>query len=277
MSIGDKIALNNGIWIPPLGLGVYQSGRGRATENAVTWALGAGYRHVDTAAMYGNEAEVGAALRRAFADGLVAREDVFVTTKLWNSDHRYDEALRAFDASHRRLGLDQIDLFLLHWPVPHRRQHSWRALERILGEGHCRAIGVSNFMVHHLEEILNQAKVSPAVNQIELHPWCQQRDVVAFCNAHQIAVVAYSPLTKGLKLGDPGLTTMAGEVRRSPAQILLRWSLQKGFVTIPKSARNERIIENAAIFDFSLSAELMARLDSFDRDHHVTWDPRSEP
>lgn len=277
MSIGDKIALNNGISIPRLGLGVYQSGRGRATENAVTWALEAGYRHVDTAAMYGNEAEVGAALKRAFASGLVAREDVFVTTKLWNSDHGYDEALRAYDASHRRLGLDQIDLFLLHWPVPHRRRHSWRALERILGEGRCRAIGVSNFMVHHLEEILSHAKVPPAVNQIELHPWCQQRDVVAFCNAHQIAVVAYSPLTKGVKLGDPGLTTMAGEVRRSPAQVLLRWSLQKGFVTIPKSARKERIIENAAIFDFSLGAELMARLDSFDREHHVTWDPRSEP
>src|SRR6516225_10053683 len=139
MSIGDKIALNDGLWIPRLGLGGYQSGRGRATENAVTWALEAGYRHVDTAAMYGNETEVGAALRRAFAAGLVRREDVFVTTKLWNSDHGYDETLRGFDASYRRLGLDRIDLFLLHWPVPDRRLDSWRALERILGEGRCRA------------------------------------------------------------------------------------------------------------------------------------------
>jgi methylglyoxal/glyoxal reductase len=277
MTHADTIALNNGISIPRLGLGVYQSGRGRATENAVSWALDAGYRHVDTAAMYGNETEVGAALKRAFATGSVRREEVFVTTKLWNSDHGYDEALRAFDASHRRLGLDQVDLFLLHWPVPQRRLHSWRALERILGEGRCRAIGVSNFMVPHLEQLLSHAKVPPAVNQIELHPWCQQRDVVAFCNAHDIAVVAYSPLTKGMKLNDRGLAAIAREARRTPAQILLRWSLQKGFVTIPKSVKKERIIENAAIFDFSLGAEPMARLDSFNQEHHVTWDPRSEP
>jgi methylglyoxal/glyoxal reductase len=277
MTPADKIALNNGISIPRLGFGVYQLGRGRATENAVSWALEVGYRHVDTAAMYGNETEVGTALKRAFATGLVSREEVFVTTKLWNSDHGYDEALRAFDASHRRLGLDQIDLFLLHWPVPHRRLHSWRALERILAEGRCRAIGVSNFMVRHLEEILPHAHVPPAVNQIELHPWCQQQDVVAFCNAHDIAVVAYSPLTKGVKLGDSRLTSLAREVRRTPAQVLLRWSLQKGFVTIPKSANKERIIENAAISGFSLTVEQMARLDSFNKEHHVTWDPRSEP
>src|SRR5689334_212643 len=152
MNLSAAIALNNGLSIPQLGLGVYQSGRGRATEDPVTWALAAGYRHVDTAAMYGNEREVGAALQRAVAAGSVRREDVFVTTKLWNSDHGYDEALRGFDQSYRRLGLEQIDLFLLHWPVPERRLHSWRALERILGDGRCRAIGVSNFMVHHLEE-----------------------------------------------------------------------------------------------------------------------------
>ena len=277
MSPSDKIVLNNSISIPRLGLGVYQSGRGRASENAVTWALEAGYRHVDTAAIYGNEMEVGAALKRAFATGLVRREEVFVTTKLWNSDHGYDEALRAFDASYRRLGLDQIDLFLLHWPVPNRRLLSWRALERILSEGRCRTIGVSNFMVHHLEELLGHAKVPPAVNQIELHPWCQQRDTVAFCNAREIAVVAYSPLTKGMKLNDRRLATVAREARRTPAQVLLRWSLQKGFVTIPKSAKRQRIIENAAVFDFSLGAEQMAMLDSFNEERHVTWDPRTEP
>src|SRR5215472_15827547 len=165
MSTSTSVVLANGISIPQLGLGVYQTGRGRASEDAVTWALETGYRHIDTAAMYGNEAEVGAALERAIAAGLVRREDVFVTTKLWNSDHGYDEALRAFDASHRRLGLAQIDLFLLHWPVPERRLHSWRALERIVGEGRCRAIGVSNFMVHHLEELLRHAKIQPVVNQ----------------------------------------------------------------------------------------------------------------
>jgi diketogulonate reductase-like aldo/keto reductase len=276
MNPSATIALGNGISIPQLGLGVYQSGRGRATEDAVTWALAAGYRHVDTASMYGNETEVGTALRRAFATGSVRREDVFVTTKLWNSDHGYDEALRAFDASSRRLGLEQIDLFLLHWPVPERRLDSWRALERIIGEGRCRAIGVSNFMVRHLEDLLSHAKVPPAVNQIELHPWCQQRDVVAFCETHGITVVAYSPLTKGMKLRDPHLAAVAREAHRTPAQILLRWSVQRHFITIPKSAKRERIIENAAIFDFALSAEQMATLDRFNQERHVTWDPRDE-
>jgi diketogulonate reductase-like aldo/keto reductase len=276
MNPSDTITLSSGISIPRLGLGVYQSGRGRGTEDAVGWALEAGYRHVDTAALYGNETEVGAALKRAFATGLVRREQVFVTTKLWNGDHGYDEALRAFDASFRRLGLDQIDLFLLHWPVPGRRLHSWRALERIIGEGRCRAIGVSNFMVHHLEELLRHAKTPPAVNQIELHPWCQQREVVAFCQAHGIAVVAYSPLTKGVKLNDPRLAAVARQAHRTPAQVLLRWSLQKSFVAIPKSAKRERIVENAAIFDFVLTAEQMATLDRCNEEHHVTWDPRDE-
>ena len=276
MGPSDKVTLNNGCSIPCLGLGVYQLGRGRATENAVNWALEAGYRHVDTASMYGNETEVGAALKRAFAAGLVRREDVFVTTKLWNSDHGYDEALRGFDVSLRRLGLDQIDLFLLHWPVPERRLQSWRALEHIIGEGRCRAIGVSNYMVHHLEELMSRARIPPAVNQIELHPWCQQRDVVTYCEVHGIAVVAYSPLAKGTKLRDQHLATIAHEVHRTPAQILLRWSLQKHFITIPKSAKRERIIENAAIFDFALNAEQMTALDHLNEERHVTWDPRDE-
>jgi diketogulonate reductase-like aldo/keto reductase len=274
MQLSSTVTLNGGVAIPRLGLGVYQSGR--ATGDAVRWALEAGYRHFDTAAMYGNEADVGAALRRAIAAGQVRREEVFVTTKLWNTDHGYDEALRAFDASARRLGLDYVDLFLLHWPVPERRLRSWRALERILAEGRCRAIGVSNFMIRHLEELLAHAQSPPAVNQIELHPWCQQRDVVAFCEDRGIAAVAYSPLTKGLRLRDPRLAAVAREVGRTPAQVLLRWSLQKGFVTIPKSARRERIIENAAIFDVALGTESMATLDGFNEEHHVTWDPRGE-
>ncbi len=277
MKITDMVALNNGTAIPRFGLGVYQSGSGRATEDAVRWALEAGYRHVDTASMYRNETEVGTALRRAIDEGVVRREDVFVTTKLWNSDHGYDEALRAFDASFRRLGLDYIDLFLLHWPVPQRRRHSWRALERIVGEGRCRAIGVSNYMVRHLEELLGHASVPPAVNQIELHPWCQQREVDAWCKARGIAVVAYSPLTKGLMLTDKRLAAVARSVGRTPAQVLLRWSLQKDFVTIPKSTRRERIVENAAIFEFTLGPEAMKSLDDLDEERHVTWDPRDEP
>jgi diketogulonate reductase-like aldo/keto reductase len=274
MDIASTLPLPSSVAIPRFGLGVYQAGR--RTEEAVGWAIEAGYRHVDTASMYGNEAEVGAAIRRAEAAGRVRRGEVFVTTKLWNSDHGYDEALRAFDASARRLGLDHVDLFLLHWPVPERRLQSWRALERILAEGRCRAIGVSNFMVRHLEELLAKCNSPPAVNQVELHPWCQQRDVVAFCEARDIAVVAYSPLTKGLRLRDPRLAAVAREVGRTPAQVLLRWSLQKGFVTIPKSARRERILENAAIFDFALGAEPMAALDGLNEERHVTWDPRDE-
>ncbi|HLJ65259.1 MAG TPA: aldo/keto reductase [Stellaceae bacterium] len=274
MTFIDPLTLNNGVAIPRLGLGVYQSGR--ATGEAVGWAIAAGYRHVDTAAMYGNEAEVGAALRQAIAAGQITREEIFVTTKLWNSDHGFDEALRAFDASHRRLGFDRIDLFLIHWPVPERRRHSWRALERILEDGRARAIGVSNYTVSHLEALLADAKIPPAVNQIELHPWCQQRETVAFCQKHKIAITAYSPLTKGMRLDDRQLLACAREVGRTPAQILLRWSLQKGFITIPKSARRARIIENGAIFDFSLTPELMAMLDRLNEERHVTWDPRAE-
>src|SRR5260221_2248510 len=224
--IADTITLNIFVAIPRFGLGVYQMGRGRATENAVAWALEAGYRHVDTAALYGNEAEVGSAIKQAIAAGRLRRDQVFVTTKLWNSDHGYDAALKAFDVSYRRLGLEQIDLFLLHWPVPNGRRDSWRALERVLGDGRVRAIGVSNYMVHHLEELLGHAKVAPAANQIELHPWCQQRDVVAVCQAHDIAVVAYSPLTKGAKLGDPRLVALARALKRSAAHVLIRLSLQ---------------------------------------------------
>jgi diketogulonate reductase-like aldo/keto reductase len=281
LSLADTLTLKHGtrdagVAMPRLGLGVYQSGRGRATENAVAWALEAGYRHVDTAAMYGNEAEVGAALQRAIAAGQMRRDEVFVTTKLWNSDHGYDQALRAFDTSQRRLGLEQIDLFLLHWPVPERRLQSWRALERLLADGRVRAIGVSNYMVGHLEELLRHAKVAPAVNQIELHPWCQQRDVVGFCQRHDIGVVAYSPLTKGMKLGDSGLAAVARAARRTPAQVLVRWCLQKGFVTIPKSVTRARIVENAAVFESALTAAQMATLDDFNAEHHITWDPRGE-
>jgi diketogulonate reductase-like aldo/keto reductase len=276
MKITDTLTLNNYVTIPRLGLGVYQSGRGKSTENAVAWALEAGYRHVDTAAMYGNEAEVGAVIQRAIAEERIRRDQIFVTTKLWNSDHGFDQALRAFDTSYKRIGLAQIDLFLIHWPVPDRRKDSWRALERVLQEGRVRAIGVSNYMVNHLEELMLHAKVPPVANQIELHPWCQQRDVVEFCQANEIAIVAYSPLTKGMKLGDKRLAEVARAVKRSPAQVLLRWSLQKGFVTIPKSAKRERIVENAALFDFDLDAAQMAALDGVNAEQHITWDPRGE-
>jgi diketogulonate reductase-like aldo/keto reductase len=277
LTITSTLPLNNGVAMPRFGLGVYQTGSGKRTENAVLWALEAGYRQIDTAALYGNEAEVGRVLKRAIAEGKLKRADVFVTTKLWNSDHGYDRALRAFDKSMALLGLEQLDLYLIHWPVAGGRRDSWRALEKLLADGRVRAIGVSNYTRKHLEELLGEAKVAPAVNQIELHPFGQQRDTVAYCRTHGIAVTAYSPLTKGHKLDDPKLLAVAKAVGRSPAQVLIRWSLQRDFVVIPKSADRARIQENAQVFDFALTAAQMATLDALDRDEHITWDPTDAP
>jgi len=265
--------LNNGVVIPRLGLGVYLAARGEQTRRAVREALRVGYRHIDTAKDYGNERDVGAAVR---ASGL-PRGEVFVTTKLWNDDQGFDRARRAFDASLARLGLEYVDLYLLHWPVPGLRLDSWRALEGIYREGRVRAIGVSNFMVHHLEELLAQAEIVPAVNQIEISPFLQQREVRAFCARHGIAVEAYSPLTRGHRLGHPVVSSIAQRTKRSPAQVLLRWAWQHGLIVLPKSTRPERIAENAALFDFALSPEAMAELDALEEGLATGWDPRGEP
>jgi diketogulonate reductase-like aldo/keto reductase len=277
LTITSTLELNNGVQMPRFGLGVYQTGSGKRTENAVQWALEAGYRQIDTAALYGNEAEVGRVVKRWIAERKLKRGDVFITTKLWNSDHGYDRALRAFDKSMGLLGLEQLDLYLIHWPVAGGRRESWRALEKLHADGRARAIGVSNYTRKHLTELLAQAKVPPAVNQIELHPFGQQRDTVACCRQHGIAVTAYSPLTKGHKLDDRKLASVAKEVGRSPAQVLIRWSLQRDFVVIPKSADRARIQENAQVFDFTLTTAQLKTLDAFDRDEHITWDPTDAP
>jgi methylglyoxal/glyoxal reductase len=274
-SPSSTVRLANGVELPVLGLGVFRAGAGRATENAVTWALEAGYRHVDTARIYGNEAEVGAAVRGWCERHGTDRRDVFVTTKLWNDDHGYDRAIEAFEASVERLGLGHVDLYLLHWPVPKLRAESWRALETLLEEGRCRAIGVSNFTVRHLDELLQSARIAPAVNQVELHPFLQQRALVRYCREHGIAVEAYSPLTKGRRLGDPRLGAVAAELGRSPAQVLIRWSIEKGFVVIPKSTDRARIEANADVFDFEIGAERMGWLDGLDEHLRTAWDPSS--
>jgi diketogulonate reductase-like aldo/keto reductase len=267
------LPLVSGGTIPQVGLGVWQSAAGAVTRDAVRTALRLGYRHVDTARIYGNEADVGAAVR----DGGVARAEVFVTTKLWNDDQGYDSALRAFDASLSRLNLDYIDLYLIHWPVGRKRLDSWRALERIKAEGRARAIGVSNFLVPHLEELLAVAKEPPAVNQIEVHPFLQQRETRAFCAARGIIVEAYSPLTRGHRLDHPTIRGVATRVGRTPAQVLLRWGVQHNLVVLPKSTREKRIAENANIFDFTLDAAAMAELDALDEGHATGWDPRTQP
>jgi methylglyoxal/glyoxal reductase len=277
LTITSALKLNNCEAMPRYGLGDYETGRGKRTENAVQWALEAGYRHIDTAALYGNEADVGRVLQRAIAEGRLKREDVFVTTKLWNSEHGYDRALKAFERSMGELGLEQLDLYLIHWPVKGSRRESWRALEKLYADGRVRAIGVSNYTRRHLEELLGHAKTAPAVNQIELHPFGQQRDTVACCLEHGIAVTAYSPLTKGYKLDDAKLRAIAKATGRSPAQVLIRWSLQRDFVVIPKSADHQRIAENAQVFDFELTAAQMTALEALDRDEHITWDPTDAP
>jgi diketogulonate reductase-like aldo/keto reductase len=268
-----SVRLNSGLDIPRLGFGVYQVPRGEPTERAVLDALRAGYRHIDTARIYGNERDVGSAVR---ASG-VPRAELFITTKLWNDDQGFDPALRAFDASSARLGLDYVDLYLLHWPVPQRRLESWRALERLLADKRVRAIGVSNFMRHHLEELLAAAQVVPAVNQIELSPFLQQRQVRDFCRQHCIAVEAYSPLTRGRRFDDPAVVAVARAVGRSPAQVLLRWGVQHDLIVLPKSVHTARIAENAAIFDFELSPAQMQTLDALEAGLVTGWDPRHAP
>lgn len=266
------VELNHGGPIPLFGLGTFRSPEGQATQDAVRWALDAGYRHIDTAAIYGNEADVGAAIR----EHDVARDDVFVTTKLARADHGYDAALRAFEASLDRLGLDAVDLYLVHWPGGGPRNESWRALEEILESGRARAIGVSNYMVDHLKEVLDQGSVVPAVNQFELHPFNfgSRRDVVEVCRDHGIAVEGYSPLAKARRMEHGTLTGIAGDHGKTPAQVMIRWALQHDIVTIPKSNQRDRILENADVFDFELADEEMTRLDGLDEDFITSWDPR---
>lgn len=269
------VELSNGISIPRLGLGVFRSGSGDGTRNAVHWALEAGYRHIDTAAVYKNELEVGQAVRQS---GLT-RDEIFLTTKLWRDDFGYDSALRAFDSSLEALGLDRIDLYLMHWPSPETRVATWKALVAIQKSGRCGAIGVSNFNASHISELIEETGVTPAVNQIELHPFLQQRALVRYCTKHSIAVEAWAPLTKAQRLDDPVLEQIGHEVSRTVAQILIRWSLQRGFIPLPKSSNKSRIQENGAVFDFELSVEQMSRIDALDANYRSApgWDPTTVP
>jgi diketogulonate reductase-like aldo/keto reductase len=270
---GSTVTLANGVEMPMLGLGVWQAGQGAETRRAVATALALGYRHVDTARAYRNEADVGAALRES---GL-PREQVFVTTKLWNTDHGYDRALHAIDKSLASLGLDRVDLYLVHWPVEGLRGETWRAMERILADGKARAIGVSNYTVAHLEELLGAAKVPPAVNQVEFNPFLHQRELLAFCRRHGIQLEAYAPLVRGQRMGHPVVAKIAARHRCTPGQVLLRWGLQHRLVVIPKSVHPERIRENADLFAFALDDGDMAALDGLDEGFRTCWDPTGVP
>ncbi|WP_036323132.1 aldo/keto reductase [Microbispora sp. ATCC PTA-5024] len=267
----DLITLNDGVVMPRLGLGVWQVSD-REAERAVLTAIEHGYRGVDTAKLYHNERGVGRAVR---ASGL-PRDELFVTTKLWNDEHDSDKALRAFDASMDRLGLDVLDLYLIHWPAPRQGKYvqAWRALEKLYFEGRVRAIGVSNFTVEALRRLLDETDVVPAVNQIELHPWLPQRELRAFHAEHGIATEAWSPLGQGRGLLDlPVLAEIGARHGKTAAQVVLRWHLQLGNVVIPKSVTPSRIAENIDVFDFELSPEEMAAVDALDAGRRLGPNP----
>ena len=269
IAIDTRVKLNNDTEMPAFGLGTYEARGGKETREAVLYALETGYRLIDTAATYGNEEDVGEAIRKS----QIPRKEIFVTTKLWNSDHGYQAAMAACEKSLKKLGLSYVDLYLIHWPVAGLRNDSYRALEKLLQEGKCRALGVSNFTIWHLEDLFEHSSTIPAVNQVEFSPYLYQDDLLQFCRSHGIILEGYSPLTKGHKLNDPRLIAVARKYSKSPAQILIRWALQKGTIVIPKSSSRERIDENANVFDFSVSEEDMGILDSFDEDYRTSWDP----
>lgn len=263
-SLQDTITLHNGVKMPQVGLGVYKVTDDREVETSVREALKAGYKSIDTASFYRNEKAVGKAIR----DADVPRETLFITTKVWNDEQGYEETLNAFERSREKLGLEVIDLYLIHWPVKDTFQETWRALEKIYEEGKVRAIGVSNFLVHHLEKLREHSKIVPMVNQVEYHPWLTQPELHEYCNENHIQMEAWSPLTRGRKLNDPLLLELAEKYGKTPAQIILRWDLQQGVVTIPKSVTPSRIRENANIFDFSLSTEDQEKLSGLNEELH---------
>lgn len=273
LSLTSTATLRGGVEIPLVGLGVYQSRPGEETVAAVREALALGYRHVDTARAYGNERDVALAIA---ASG-VPRREVFVTTKLWNSDHGYDQTLRACDASLARLRTERVDLYLVHWPVQGLRADTWRAMERILADGKARAIGVSNYTIRHLDELLASAKEPPSVNQVELHPFLAQRELLGWCRARGIVVEAYAPLVKAQRMDHPVLGRIARKHGASPARVLVRWALQLGVVVLPKSVRAERIRENADVYGFALDAEDLAALEALDEGYRTSWDPTDAP
>ncbi|POX64550.1 oxidoreductase [Streptomyces sp. Ru62] len=270
MNAIPNVTLNNGIEMPQLGFGVFQVPDDETTA-AVATALEAGYRSIDTAAIYGNERGVG----RAIAESGIPRGELFVTTKLWNEDQGHDATLAAFDASLDKLGLDYVDLYLVHWPTPARDLYldTWRAFEKILGEGRTRAIGVSNFQVPHLERLLANTGVTPVVNQVELHPGLQQQELRAFHERHGIATEAWSPLAQGAVLGDRAVADLAAKYGVSPAQVVLRWHLQIGNIVIPKSVTPERIRQNLDVFGFELTDEDLRSLAALDRGLRTGPDP----
>jgi len=265
--------LSNGVKMPWFGLGVFKVEEGPELVNAVQTAIRHGYRSIDTAAIYGNEEGVGQGIRQGLKEAGINREELFVTSKVWNSDLGYESTRKAFELSLKKLGLEYLDLYLIHWPVAGKYKEAWRALEQLYKEGRIKAIGVSNFQIHHLQDLMQDAEIKPMINQVEFHPRLTQTELRAFCKEQGIQVEAWSPLMQGQLLDHPVLKEIADRHHKSIAQVILRWDLQHGVVTIPKSTKEQRIKENADIFDFELTAEDMQRMDAMNENLRVGPDP----
>lgn len=268
-----KATLHNGVEMPWFGIGVFKVEEGAELVNAVKTALVHGYRSVDTAAIYGNEEGVGEGIRQGLQEAGLKREDIFVTSKVWNADLGYEETLKAFDTSLEKLGLDYLDLYLIHWPVEGKYIDAWRALETLYRDGRIKAIGVSNFQIHHLKHLMKETEIKPMINQVEYHPRLTQKELLAFCTEQGIQLEAWSPLMQGQLLDHPVLQEIAEKYGKSAAQVILRWDLQNGVITIPKSTKKHRIEENANVFDFELSADDMKRIDGLNENLRVGPDP----
>ncbi|MCH6266392.1 aldo/keto reductase [Neobacillus citreus] len=272
-NLKDTTTLNNGVQMPWFGIGVFKVEEGPELVEAVKTAIKHGYRSIDTAAIYGNEEGVGQGIREGMKEAGISREELFVTSKVWNADLGYDSSIAAYEKSLNKLELEYLDLFLIHWPVEGKYKESWRALETLYKEGRVKAIGVSNFQIHHLEDLMKDAEIVPMVNQVEYHPRLTQKGLQTFCMEHGIQMEAWSPLMQGQLLDNQVLQEIADKYYKSVAQVILRWDLQNGVVTIPKSTKEHRIVENAEVFDFMLTEEDMKRIDGLNQNHRVGPDP----
>jgi len=268
LKIDTKIELHNGIFIPIIGLGTWVL-NGKAAYNAVSWALEMGYRLIDTATVYENERKVGEAIK----DSGIPRDEVFITTKVWKSDQGYDNTLAALKTSLKKLDIDYVDLYLIHWPVPGKTTETWKAMEYIYEEGKARAIGVSNYNLHFLNELLDNSEEMPVVNQVEFSPFLYQKELLEFCRLKNIKLEAYSPLTRGKKLDHPKILEIAQKYNKSAAQVLIRWGLQHEIIEIPKSGNKDHLEENINVFDFSLKSSEIQELDNLNKDFRVVEDP----
>jgi len=263
------VQLANGVEMPYFGLGVFKTSEGSEVENSVKWSLEAGYRHIDTAAIYKNEHGVGNAIKKSG----IPRSELFITTKVWNQNQRTDTVMEGFEESLQLLQTDYIDLLLIHWPVKQKYTTTWKVMETIYRSGRARAIGLSNFLQHHIEDVLQIADIVPMVNQVECHPYLVQQPLIDFCQSHQIVYEAWSPIMRGAVNTIPLFIELSEKYKKTPVQIVLRWDLQKGIVTIPKSVHQDRIMSNADIFDFELSAEDIRVIDALDKNERFGSHP----